>query len=667
MINPRLPRIWYGGDYNPDQWPEEVWLEDMRLMKLSGFEVATVPVFSWAKLQPSENTYEFGWLDRVMDLLAENGRYACLATSTAAQPAWMSKRYPQMLPVGEDGQRRKHGNRVNFCPNSADYRRLGTELARRLAERYKDHPALLIWHIANEHGSPCYCDVCAAAFREWLRARYGSLDKLNECFYTAFWGHGYTDWDQIETPTHNGERSNPSLLLDYDRFQSDSILECYRLEYEAIKALTPSVPITTNLMGTFKPLDYFAWAPHMDVISWDSYPPLNARMSDVALRHDLMRGLKDGQPFMLMEQTPSQQNWQRYNSLKRPGVMRLWSYQAVAHGADTIMFFQWRRGRGGCEKYHGAVVAHAGHENTRVFRECAELGAELQRLGPELLDSRLDARVAILFDWENWWAVDHRSGPSVDLDYVGQVEKYYHALWERNVAVDLARVDADLSGYDIVIAPVLYMVKPGMAERLESFVEAGGTFVTTFFSGIVNENDLVTLGGYPGELRKLLGIWAEEIDALFPDMRNEVVMSAPFADLSGSYACGMLCDLIHAETAKVLATYGSDFYAGRPCLTENAFGAGKAYYVATAPEEAFLSAFLKALCDQKDVAPVLGAPPGVEATRRVKGEDTYTFLLNHNGEATTVQLAGPARDLLTGAEVGRSVELPGRGVMILKA
>ena len=420
-------------------------------------------------------------------------------------------------------------------------------------------------------------------------------------------------------------------------------------------------------MGTYKPLDYFKWAKHMDIISWDNYPSYNTPMSNVALNHDLMRGLKDGDPFMLMEQTPSQQNWQPYNSLKRPGVMRLWSYQAVAHGADTVMFFQLRRSIGACEKYHGAVIEHVGHENTRVFRECAELGNELAKLGDTLLDSRTDAKVAILFDWDNWWAIEYSSGPSRDLKYVNEVSKYYKAFYDQNISVDIISVDTDLEKYDVVIAPVLYMVKPGYAQKIEQFVEKGGSFVTTFFSGIVNESDLVITGGYPGELRNVLGIWAEEIDSLFPDQHNEIVMNQPFGDLDGVYTCNLLCDLIHSEGAEVLATYGLDFYQGMPVLTRNSFGKGEAWYVASSPDDAFLAGLVKQLCDSKNIQPVLVTPNGVEATKRVKNGKGYTFVLNHTELEQTVQIGeSNMRDLLTDEEYTQTLTIPGKGVAILE-
>ncbi|MBO9599675.1 MAG: beta-galactosidase, partial [Cohnella sp.] len=577
MINKAKPKIWYGGDYNPDQWEKPVWDEDLRMFKLAGIDVATLNVFAWALNQPDEETYTFDWLDEMMDKLHADGAGVCLATSTGAHPAWMAKRYPDVLRVDFDGRKRKFGGRHNSCPNSPTYRKYSVRMAEKLAERYKDHPALLIWHVSNEYGGYCYCDNCAESFREWLKARYGSLDVVNRVWNTRFWGHTFYDWDEIVPPNAlseewrgwNGRTATnfQGISLDYCRFQSDSLLECYKLEYEAPKKHTPDVPVTTNMMGAFKELDYQKWAKHLDVVSWDNYPSLDTPFSYTAMMHDLMRGLKEGQPFMLMEQTPSQQNWQPYNSLKRPGVMRLWSYQAVAHGADTVMFFQLRRSIGACEKYHGAVIEHVGHEHTRVFRECAELGAELQKLGDAVLDSRVQSKVAILFDWDNWWAVELSSGPTIALKYVEEAHKFYDALYKAGISADMIGVDADLGGYDVVIAPVMYMVKPGVADRIERFVSDGGKFITTYFSGIVDENDRVTLGGYPGELRKVLGIWSEEIDALLPSQSNRIVMKRAAQGLQPSYASSMLCDLVHSEGAEVVAEYGEDFYKGMPALT----------------------------------------------------------------------------------------------------
>ncbi|MFC0333012.1 beta-galactosidase [Paenibacillus sepulcri] len=674
MDTTKLSKMLYGGDYNPEQWDSGVWPEDMRMLRLAGMDIATVNVFSWAMLQPNESTYSFETLDQIMDMLHENGIYACLATSTGAHPAWMARQFPDVLRTDFDGRKRKFGGRHNSCPNSPSYRTFSERIASKLAERYKDHPALLLWHVSNEYGGECYCENCAAAFRVWLKRKYVTLDKLNEQWNTRFWGHTFYDWEEIVLPSGLSEqwaanRTNfQGISLDYARFNSDGMLDCYKLEYEAIKAVTPDIPVTTNLMGTYKQLDYFKWAKHMDIISWDNYPAADTPVSYTAMTHDLMRGLKGGAPFLLMEQTPSQQNWQAYNSLKRPGVMRLWSYQAVAHGADSIMFFQLRRSVGACEKYHGALIEHVGHEHTRVFRECAQLGAELGQLGDKLLGSRTPSKVAIMYDWENRWAIEYSSGPSVALQYLNEIHKYYDALYQLGIQADIISFEDELQGYDVVLAPVMYMVKPGMTPRIEAYVKGGGSFVTTFFSGIVNENDIVTLGGYPGELRELLGIWAEEIDALFPDQTNRLIMKDTYGTLQGEYSCSLLCDLIHTEGADVIAEYGDDFYAGMPALTRNSFGSGEAWYVATSPDASFLQGFLGSLCAERGIEPLPGKQPGVEVASRDKDGHSYLFVMNHNPNAVTVEFdQNYGVDLLTGQPASGPATVAGRGVMIIEA
>ncbi|MHB8625821.1 MAG: beta-galactosidase [Aggregatilineales bacterium] len=667
-VSAKAPFLWHGGDYNPEQWPPEVWQEDFKLMQQAGMTTATVGVFSWVSLEPAEGVYTFEWLDQIMDGLHAHGLHAVLATPTAAQPAWMSAAYPDVLYADAHGVRHPHGRRVNYCPNSPNYRRLSVKIARALAERYTDHPALLLWHISNEYGGEnganCMCENCAAGFRDWLKVKYETLDALNARWWTRFWGHTYTDWSQLTPPYASGETKIHGLNIDYRRFMTESYLQCYRAERDAIRAITPNVPITTNMMGAYRPLDYRQWAKDVDVIAWDCYPWPNADAAEIAFLHDLNRGLKDGQPFLLMEQTPSSQNWQPVNALKRPGVLRLWSYLAVAHGADSVMYFQWRRGRGGFEKFHGAVVEHSGRSDTRVFREVSQIGAELRTLDSAIVGAATDAKVAILYDWDNRWAIEDASGPVQDKKYLPTVIKHYRALYRKNVAVDVVFPDSDFSGYDLLIAPMLCMIKSGVSEKIEAFVARGGTFVTTYFSGITDESDLAFEGGYPGPLRRVTGVWAEEIDALYPGQPNTIVM----VDQSGGYTCDHLADVLHAETARVLATFGSDFYAGMPALTENDFGQGKAYYIASDPNDKFLGDFYSGILTRHEIKPPLEhIPHGVEVAVRVKDGKRLIFILNHNAQPVEVALGGEAfDDLLNGGQLSASVQLAAHDVRILR-
>ena len=646
-------KIAYGGDYNPEQWDEAIWAEDMRLFKLAGIDTVTLNVFSWAALQPSEDIYDFSKLDKIMEMCRKNGLKVVLATSTAAHPAWMAKKYPEILRLEPSGIRRKFGSRHNSCPNSPVYRKYSVALAEKIAQRYSHYDNIIAWHVSNEYGGECICENCAAAFRRWLQNRYGTIENVNRAWNTTFWSHTFYDWEEIEPASYltehwGWERTTfQGISLDYRRFNSDSLLECYRLESDAVKKYTPDIPVTTNFMEFYKVLDYQKWAQAMDFVAWDSYPSPDATPARMAMNHSVIRGMKDGMPFALMEQTPSVTNWQPYNSLKRPGVMRLWSYQAVAHGSDSVMFFQMRRSIGACEKYHGAIIDHAGHEHTRVFREAAQLGAELQKIGDKLLGSRIYAQVGILFDWENWWAAEYSAGPSVRLKYVEEVERWYSALHGQNVSADLLRLDADWGQYRLLIAPMLYMVKPGVDEKLRAFVQNGGTLVVTNFSGYVNESDLVTVGGYPGKLRDILGIWVEESDALPEGAANSFTWEGQ------CYEAGLLCDLLHSEGAQVLATYEQDFYAGMPVLTCNRFGTGEAYYVAAQSEKAFYTKLIKKLCEDRGIAYVMQTPDGVEAVVREGGKAKYLFLLNHAREEKSVAVPLDGVEILTNRAVSK--------------
>ncbi|MFW8577509.1 beta-galactosidase [Enterococcus entomosocium] len=660
-------RILFGGDYNPNQWPKEIWEEDIRIFKKASINSATVNVFSWAKIQPSENCYDFEELDQIIEKLSTEGFDIVLATSTAALPAWMFKKYPEVARTDYDGRHHKFGQRHNACPNSLVYQKYAERLATKLAERYGENPQVTCWHINNEYGGECYCDNCEKAFRVWLKDKYQTIEALNKAWNMEFWGHTVYEWDEIVLPNALSEgigydkTAFAGISIDYRRFNSDSLLKNYMMERDAIRKIDPTTPITTNLMGTFKGLDYFKWAKEMDLISWDNYPAYNTPWSLVAMTHDLMRGLKQ-QPFMLMEQTPSQQNWQPYNSLKKPRQMRAQSYQTIAHGADTIQYFQLRRSIGACEKFHGAVIEHVGHEDTRVFRETAALGAELAQLS-DIIGTQTQSQVAVIFDWDNYWALEYTSGPTVDLKYVEQIHRYYRYFHEQNIAVDLVPVDADLSKYKLVAAPVLYMIKEGMQERLTDFVKQGGSLLTTYMSGIVDQSDNVHLGGYPGPLRELAGIWVEEIDALAPEQSNGV--SLVNEELTGT--SNLVSDLIHLETAEALAHYTSNFYAGMPAVTKNMFGDGTVYYFGGQLEDQLQDQLFKTIVEENDITPVIEEATKLEVACRENAEAKFFVIINFHEEAQPLPAMFVGKtDLLTGEVLSSEMMLTQYTTYIVK-
>lgn len=633
-------KVYYGGDYNPDQWDQATVLEDIRLFKIAGINMVTLPVFSWAKLEPEEGVYTFEWLDELMDLFAENGISVCLATPTVAQPAWLSTKYPEVLPVDISGRKRTHGMRVFFCYNSAKYRERAAAIAHEMGRRYKDHPALAIWHVANEYGTYCYCPTCQEKFRTWLKNRYHSLDNLNERWHTSFWGRTLYAFEEIMLPTELNDdyRFNPTIQLDYLRFVTDSTIECYLNEAEILNAYSPNIPVQTNMSGFIKKLDQFEMTKHMDLVGWDNYPAPSAEPSLVAFKHDLMRGLKNGRSFMLAEQSPNQQNWQPYNKLKRPGEVRLLSYQALAHGADTCLFFQMRQSVAGQEKFHGAVISHAGREDTRIFEECAQLGNELNELGDLFIDGRIEAKVALVFDWNSWWALENSSGPSKDLNYMETVHRFYRPFYDKNIPVDVISTEGELSHYNIIILPMLYMMRNSIDEKIERFVRDGGTVIGTFLTGVADENDRCVFGAYPGPLKQVFGIWVEESDALLKEEVNHIEIKRPGYVSNDRYEASFLCDLIRPDGATVLGVYENDFYKGTPCLTEHHFGTGKSYYIGTMPEDNFLDDFMNKICNDIGIHAPFSAQKGIEITMRSYEGQNVIFVINHNTQRASVDL-----------------------------
>ena len=662
MAELRLPFFGHGGDYNPDQWLDrpDILQEDIRLMKLAGCNLMSVGIFAWSALEPEDGCFTLDWLNEVLDRLHGAGISVFLATPSGARPAWMSQRYPEVLRVRPDGMRNLHGGRHNHCFTSPTYRKFVQRINRALAERFGKHPAVVGWHISNEYSGECHCELCQSAFRKFLKARYGTLDALNHAWWTGFWSKTFTDWDQLHSPSPIGEESIHGLNLAWKRFVTHQTVDFIRAEAEPLRALTPNLPVTTNLMEMFGGLNYYEMASAIDFASFDSYPkwghgdPEQTALG-AAFNYDWMRSLKQ-RPFALMESTPSQVNWHEVCKLKKPGMHMLSSLQAIAHGADTAQYFQWRKSRGAAEKFHGAVVDHAGHEHTRTFRDVQAVGALLPKL-KEVLGAMPDAKAALIFDAENRWALEDCQGPRRDMRHDGTVLSHYRGLKRQGIDVDIIDETCDFDHYRLIAAPMLYMLRPGVAQRLEAFVREGGTLVCTCPTGRADEDDLCFLGGFPGPLRKVLGIWAEETDALYDDERNGMRTTD-----GRVYTCNTLCDLIHAEGAEILATYTDDFYAGMLCVTVNHYGAGKAYYIATCPDADYLDRFYGDVVPGAGITPeVRNLPMGVQATRR----GDIAFILNFSGTAAEVALP-QGFDLLTGEATGGIAALPVNGYRIIR-
>jgi beta-galactosidase len=640
-VRAKLGKVGFGGDYNPEQWSEEVRAEDLELMRQAKVDLVTVGVFGWAEVEPRPGTFEFGLFDRVIDDLYDAGIHVSLATMTASPPTWLSAAHPETLPMRADGTCLWPGARQHYCPSSPVYRERAVRLVEQLAARYGEHPGLAVWHIGNEYGvhvSECYCDVSAGDFRGWLRQRHGTIEALNEAWSTTFWSQRYGSFEEVLPPRSAPTYCNPAQQLDFARFSSDAMLACYRAEVEVLRSLTPDVPVTTNFCGIWKPVDYWAWAPHLDIVSLDSYPDPSDPESHIeaAFSYDLVRSLKGGEPWLLMEQAPSAVNWRARNATKAPGAMRLGSWQAVARGADAVMFFQWRQSRGGAEKWHSGMVPHTGPVS-RTFREVSELGAELAAR-PHLAGSRVEAEVAVVMDWPNWWALELDSHPSADVTMRAALLSHYTPLFEAGVTCDVVPSTGDLTSYRFVVVPNLYLTTAEAVRNLTEYVEQGGHLVVSFFSGIVDENDRAYLGGYLGPLRDLVGARVEE----WLPLQEHGSLKVQLGDALGGGMCEatVWSEVVVPSTAEVVGSFHDGDLAAAPAVLRNTLGAGTVWYLATKLDRTGMRDVVRTALAAAGVAPVIGGlPAGVEAVAHTLDDGSrMTFLLNHGSEPVSIPL-----------------------------
>ncbi|MFF7653075.1 beta-galactosidase [Streptomyces sp. NPDC007983] len=665
------PRLGYGADYNPEQWPREVWEDDIRLMREAGVTIVSVGIFSWARIQPAEDEWDFGWLDEIMDLLHTGGIAVDLATATASPPPWLTTAHPEILPVTASGETVWPGARQHWRPTSPVFRTHALRLVRKMAERYAGHPALVAWHVSNElgcHNIYDYSDDAARAFRDWLRARYTTLDALNHAWGTAFWSQRYSAWEQILPPRLAASHPNPTQQLDFKRFSSDALKEHLRAERDILRELTPGIPVTTNfmVMGETKGMNYADWAGEVDFVSNDHYVrPGPQDRDELSFSANLVSGISGGRPWFLMEHSTSAVNWQPVNVAKRPGELARDALLHVAHGADAVCYFQWRQSAAGAEKYHSAMVPHAGPDS-EVFRAVAALGRTLRALAPVAGTTREPARVGIVFDWESWWASEQDSHPTSRLDYRQEALDWYSALLALGIRADVVTAQTGLDRYEVLIAPVLHMVPAALAKDLTRYAEQGGHLIATYFSGVVDENDHIWLGGYPGALSELLGIRIEEFGPLLDGEAVEIeARSASDGTATGTLWTDRIT--VTDPEVEVLAHYRSGTYTGRPAVTRRAVGGGSAAYVSTRLGPDGLTGLLPGLLAPAGVGSELPAAArgSVELAVRHGGGSRYLFLVNRTD--ATVPLTGLAGEPLIGggADDGALILAP-RGVEVLR-
>ena len=639
-------KMLHGGDYNPEQWLDmpEILEKDIEYFKKAKINQVSMGIFSWAMLEPEEGKYQFEWMVEVIERLYKNGISVLLATPSGARPKWMADKYPEVLRVDETRHRNLFGGRHNHCYTSPVYREKVRQMNMELAKRFGNHPAVIGWHLSNEYGGECHCPLCQEEFRKWLKEKYGTIEKLNKAWATTFWSHVYNDFSQIESPSSRGENGVHGLNLDWKRFVTDRTVDFTRFEAQAVKDGGSDLPVMINMMYNFGGLNYHKFQDVVDIVTWDNYPcwhkyPEPETAMDTAMQHDIMRSIQK-RPFLLMESCPSATNWQSVSKLKKPGMLKAASLQAVAHGSDSVQYFQLRQSRGSSEKFHGAVIDHYGKEDTRVFQEVTEVGEALEQL-QEMTGSLTHAQVAVIYDWENRWAMEDAAGPrNENLFYKQAVEKSYWAFRKQGLDVDVIDMEQEIEGYQVVAAPMLYMFRAGFQEKAKQYVENGGKLILTYWSGIVDDTDLCFLGGTPHGLMDVFGLRSTEIDGLYEGESNQAIpVEGNSLNLTKTYSCEHLCDLVKTDGAEVLMTYGSDFYAGMPALTCNPYGQGEAYYVCADFEQGFYDEVYRKISSKAGVKRIVSyIPYGVEVTTRENEKARYLIVQNFIRNRTEVKL-----------------------------
>lgn len=677
MCKKALPNLFFhGGDYFPEQWLSypEILKKDFELIPYAKMNTVTIGMFAWSCLEHAEGEFDFAWLDDVFERVEAINGYIILGTPSAARPAWLAQKYPEVLRVNENRQKLLFGGRHNHCYTSPIYRAKVREINIKLAERYKDRKSLLMWHVSNEYGGECHCEQCQTAFRKWLKEKYQTLENLNNAWWGCFWSHWYTDWTQIESPSPIGEIMNHGLNLDWKRFVTAQTINFYQCEIEPLREITPNIPVTTNFMAReenmlpYEGLDYQKFGQHVDIVSWDCYPTWHNNVestadiaSKVAFMDDLFRSIKQ-KPFFLMESTPSRVNWREVNKAKRPGVHLLTSLQHIAHGSNSNLYFQIRQSRGASEKFHGSVLRNDNNTDNRIFKEVQYVGEILDRIS-HLTATFRKSEIAIIYDFENNWAINDAQGFSMKRKkYAETVQEHYRVFWNNDFPVDIISSEDNLDNYRLVIAPMLYMINDSTMQRFTDYVKSGGILVSTYLSGLVDEYDLTHMGIWTDEMKDLFGIELLENDTYYINEFNTIEYQNQVFQTKDYHS------LVKLINAKTLGVYGKDFYAGSSSVTENLFGKGRTYFIGARTDIDFLNKFYKDIIDHLGVTQnfVVKGDEDVSVQLRYDNVKSYYFVMNFSEVEKTIEVVKMSYDIICDELCGNEIVLKPYEVKILK-
>jgi beta-galactosidase len=674
------PHLLLGVDYYPDQTPESLWDEDARMMSEAGITNVRIAEFAWALMEPAEGKYDFAWLHRSMDILHRNKIDVILGTPSAAPPPWLTARYPDIVEVNERGERLHPGGRRFTCPTNATYRRLSVNIASEMAKEFGEHPSVIGWQIDNEltlgSSARCYCDFCRAGFQSWLRSKYASLDNLNQSWGTVFWSQSYTDWPQIPVPLPSGGDPNPGLALDYGRYQSFANASFLEEQLSTLRKLCPHHFVTTNNIGVpYDAIDDRELYAKLDFVAFDNYPgfidmlmhqqartgplPAAAIPSMVGMQHDFARSILQ-KPFLIMEEQSGKAGQSTFSPQPEKGQVRLWSYQAIAHGAMGINFFRWDTATFGAEEYWHGMLNHD-RSKSPAFDEIVQTFKELKALGTEFLYSEYDVDAALYFDYDCSWALKIQPGHHA-LSYAEQLTTWYGAISASHAGLDIIGPQSDLSRYKVLFAPVVYVLSEAQADRIRQYVRGGGVFVTSFRLGVKAETSQIVRKPLPGFLADVMGVTVEDYVPIYSE-HPHVQFSSQFAGAEAE--CGIWADILKSSSAEVLATYSSGQHRGKPAITINAFDKGKAVYIGADLRTPDLVRVLQKLSANAGVTPLLNVPQGVEVTVRKKGSKRWMFALNHSAEPQSISVPVGSKDAITGRSYSGSNQIPAYGVLIL--